>query len=123
MGARAIDGAGQAEPPAPPDLETVLRTWQAVEAATVEHANEVIARTKNPMVELMMEIIRHESEMHRRVQQVILDSLERQKPPMVEMERYAVELAAQSREAWRLLVRCQLLEYMSEEEMRRHGPV
>ena len=35
-------------------------------------------RTQNPLIRLVMEIIRQDSMMHKKVQQVILDSLEKQ---------------------------------------------
>jgi hypothetical protein len=109
----------------------VLRTWQAVEAATIERANEAIARTRNPLVELIMEIIRQDAAMHRRVQQVLADSLERQALVLTpeerreiwdviqmraEMERYAAELGARAQENCRLFVQAHLLASLAESE-------
>ncbi len=62
----------------PEELTAILKSWQALETATVAHTTEVIAKTKNPLIQLVMEIIRQDSEMHYRVQQVLLDSLENQ---------------------------------------------
>jgi hypothetical protein len=115
----------------PDGLAAVVRTWQAVEAATIERANEAIARTRNPLVELVMEIIRQDCEMHRRVQQVLVDSLERQALALTpeerrevwdliemraEMERYTTELGRRARENCRLFVRTHLLAHLSGNE-------
>ena len=112
----------------PDVLSVVLKTWQAVETSTIARAEEMIATTKSPIVQLFMEIVRHDAEMHRRVQQVILDTLGRQglaltgeeKEEIREivmrqaaMERYTVELGEHIRESCRLLVRCQMLDYLA----------
>ena len=62
----------------PEELTSVLKTWQGLETATIAHTTDIIARTKNPLIRLVMEIIRRDSEMHHRVQQVLLDSLEKE---------------------------------------------
>ena len=60
------------------ELRDTLKRWQDIEVASVEHTTAMIERTKNPLIKLVMEIIRQDSVMHKRVQQVILDSLEKQ---------------------------------------------
>ena len=87
-----------------------------------------IARTRNPLVELVMEIVRQDCEMHRRVQQVLVDSLERQALALTteerheiwelidaraEMERYTAELGNRMRENCRLFVRTHLLAHLA----------
>jgi hypothetical protein len=52
-----------------------LKEWQAVEKATIEKTTRIIGLTKNPLVQLVMEIIRQDSTMHHRVQQFIIDSM------------------------------------------------
>jgi hypothetical protein len=41
----------------PQELTAILESWQALETATISHTTEVIAKTKNPLIRLLMEII------------------------------------------------------------------
>jgi hypothetical protein len=52
-----------------------LKTWQDIENQTISHTTGVISKSGNPLVKLIMEIIRHDSIMHHRVQQFIIESL------------------------------------------------
>ncbi len=52
-----------------------LEKWKKVENASVESTGKVIAKTENPVIRMVMEIIQHDSQMHYRVQQYIIDSL------------------------------------------------
>jgi hypothetical protein len=58
------------------ELTGILRDWQKLETVSIERTTQVIDKTKNPLIRLVMEIIRHDSEMHFKVQQTLLDSLE-----------------------------------------------
>ena len=115
----------------PEELTAVLKTWQALETATIEHTTDIIAKTKNPLIQLVMEIIRRDSEMHHRVQQVLLDSLEKQAFTLTpeelgdiwemiekhaEMEKATIELAERARANCRLFVQRHLLTYLIEDE-------
>lgn len=62
------------------ELELVqrLKKWQSVEEASLRMTKEVRAKSKNPFVQLVMEIIAHDSAMHKRVQQFIIDSVEKE---------------------------------------------
>jgi hypothetical protein len=53
-----------------------MRRWQKIEKASVASTGRVIEQTENPIVELIMEIIQRDSQVHFRVQQLIADSLE-----------------------------------------------
>jgi hypothetical protein len=53
----------------------VLQQWQGLERDAMNTTAEVIENTKNPLVRMVMEIIRHDSLMHHRVQQFLLDTL------------------------------------------------
>jgi len=53
-----------------------MRRWQKIEKASVASTGRVIEETENPIVELIMEIIQRDSQVHFRVQQLIADSLE-----------------------------------------------
>ena len=53
-----------------------MHRWQKVENASVASTGNVIEKTDNPIVRMIMEIIQRDSQMHYRVQEVIAHSLE-----------------------------------------------
>jgi uncharacterized tellurite resistance protein B-like protein len=114
-----------------PDLAKILRDWQAIEIASISHTTEIIAKTPNPLIRLLMEIIRQDSEMHYRVQQVLLDSLEKEAFTLTpedlagiwdmiekhaELEKSTIDLAEQARDGCRLFVQRHLLTYLIDDE-------
>ena len=54
-----------------------LKNWQKMEDASVVSTEKIIAKTKNPIISLIMEIIQHDSKLHRQVQGWLQDSLEK----------------------------------------------
>jgi hypothetical protein len=66
-------------------LVHLMKQWQKIEDASVNNSTEVIKNSENPLVHLVMEIIRQDSVMHRRVQQLIIDHLEK-KPLVIDVE-------------------------------------
>lgn len=113
------------------ELVSLLENWQAIENATIAHTTEVIGKTKNPLIQLVMEIIRQDSTMHHRVQQVLLDSLEKQAFTLTpeeladiwgmiekhaEMEKETIALAEKALSRCRLFVQRHLLTYLIEDE-------
>ena len=55
-------------------IVSTMARWQKVEDASVASTGRVIAKTSNPLVRLIMEIIQADSQMHHRVQGIIADS-------------------------------------------------
>ena len=53
-----------------------MRRWQEVEDATTIQMSEIISKTKNPLIRMVMEIIREDSINHHRVQEFIANTLE-----------------------------------------------
>ncbi len=53
-----------------------LREWQKLENAQIELTGSVLQKTSNAFVAVVMEIIQRDSQMHLRVQQLLIDSLE-----------------------------------------------
>jgi hypothetical protein len=116
------------------ELKHTLREWQKIEDGSVAHASAIIEKTQNTLIRLVMEIIRHDSVMHKRVQQAILDSLEKEsftlRPEELaeiwdslkahdEAEKKAIELAEKASRNCPLVAQRQLLEYLIEDE-RKH---
>jgi hypothetical protein len=60
------------------DLVEILRRWQHVENRSVAASAAIIDQTRNPVIQMVMTIIQRDSAMHHRVQQFIIDSLERE---------------------------------------------
>ena len=53
-----------------------MRRWQKIENATVAATGNIIEKTDNPIIRLVMEIIQRDSQMHHRIQDLVAASLE-----------------------------------------------
>jgi hypothetical protein len=115
------------------ELVTVLKQWQQIEDGSVASTTEIMERTKNPLIRLVMEIIRHDSVMHKHVQQVMLDGLQKEAFSLTpeelaeiwhlvekhhEMEKDTLVLADKARRNCRLFVHRHLLTYLLEDEQK-----
>ncbi len=58
------------------EIAGIMKDWQEVEDTSVESTGNIISKTDNPLIKLVMEIIQQDSQMHYRVQELIKDSLE-----------------------------------------------
>lgn len=58
-------------------LVQILKKWQEVEDSSIKSTTEIIKKSKNPIVHMVMEIIRQDSANHRKVQQLIIDHFEK----------------------------------------------
>ena len=92
------------------EMVNVLRDWQGIERQAMNDTAEIMEQTDNKMIRLVMEIIRHDSLMHHRVQQFLIDSVTKEDVPVRredvaeiwekieahdEMEKKTIELAEQ----------------------------
>jgi uncharacterized protein YbcC (UPF0753/DUF2309 family) len=66
----ANQGPGRVE-----KMVTVLKGWQELERQAMDDTAKIIEETKSPLVRMIMSIIRHDSLMHHRVQQFLIDSV------------------------------------------------
>ena len=57
-------------------LADILNRWKKVEDASVASTANIIGKTKNPVVRLVMELIQRDSSFHYRVQDLLVDILE-----------------------------------------------
>ena len=55
-----------------------MKAWQKVESDSIEMAARINRQTDNPIVRTVMSIIMQDSTTHHRVQQLIIDSLEKE---------------------------------------------
>ncbi len=115
-------------------LAEILRAWQHVENKSVAQSAEIIDRTSNPVIRMVMEIIQRDSSMHHRVQQFIIDSLESQAVNLtvadlvqvwdaieahIEAERRTAELVAAAQKALagtKNVVQQYLISYLAHDE-------
>jgi hypothetical protein len=115
----------------PAELTALLKSWQTLESAAVAQTTAIIEKTENPLIKLVMEIIRQDSKMHHRVQQVIIESLEHQAFSLTpdelgdiweaiekhaETEKATIVLAEKALKNCRLFVQRHLLTYLIEDE-------
>ena len=115
-----------------------MKRWMKIENASVASTGNVIEKTNNPIVRLVMEIIQRDSQMHYRVQEMIADSLESKTITLtpeevggvwdliekhIELERRTVELAEKSLAALkgkRMIVQEYLLHYLLKDEQKHN---
>ena len=111
-----------------------MERWKKIENASVSSTGQIIAKTDNPIVRLVMEIIQRDSQMHHRVQELIADSLQTKTITLtpeaigevwgmieahIELERETVRLAEEALAALKgkkMVVQQYLLEYLLEDE-------
>lgn len=60
------------------NLIKVLKDWQQIEDDAVRNTSQIIKKAENPLIKIIMEIIRQDSAMHKRIQQMIIDNFEKE---------------------------------------------
>jgi hypothetical protein len=115
-----------------------MRRWQKIENASVASTGQIIEKTDNPIVRLVMELIQRDSQFHYRVQSMIADSLESKTIALspdeigevwdmiekhIELEKKTVELAEEALNALKgkkMLVQEYLLNYLLIDEQKHN---
>ncbi len=116
-------------------LVDTLRTWQVVEDESVRSTSEIISKTKNPVVKQIMEIIRQDSAMHKKVQQLLIDNFEKEAFTLtpeeladiwsmvekhIELEKETIRLAEESRRNTKNFVVRYILGYLLTDEQKHN---
>jgi rubrerythrin len=128
--------ARQKGPERAQNMVNVLREWQSIERLSMNDTAEIIEKCENPLIRMIMAIIRHDSLMHHRVQQFLIDTLTHQNVTITredvaaiweqiekhdETEKKTIEIAKQLyAEAWNP-VHKQLLAYLITDEEKHDG--
>ena len=60
------------------NMVKVLRQWQGIERQAMSFTAEISEKTESTLIRLIMDIIRHDSHMHHRVQQFLIDGVTKQ---------------------------------------------
>ncbi|MFC1852028.1 hypothetical protein ACFL27_17685 [candidate division CSSED10-310 bacterium] len=115
-------------------LVETMKSWQKVENASVSSTGQIIEKTENPVVRLVMEIIQRDSQLHYRVQEMIVNSLEQKALSLtpeelgeiwekvekhIEIENRTIELAQEALTAVKgkkLVIQEYLINYLLEDE-------
>ncbi len=118
-------------------LVEILGAWQKIESQAIAQCADIADRTRNPVLRLVMEILRRDSAMHHRVQQFVMDSIAEEPVALtvedleavwgaieahIAAERETGRLVAQAKEALagtRDVVQQYLLAYLTADE-RKH---
>jgi hypothetical protein len=117
-------------------MAKLLRNWQTLERKAMDDAAAIIEETDSALVRMIMSIIRHDSLMHHRVQQFLLESITEADVPVSRddlakiwdkieehdrLEKKTIAMAAELRdEAWSPVHR-HLLGYLLEDEKKHDG--
>ncbi|MBT8379054.1 MAG: hypothetical protein KJN64_07480 [Ignavibacteria bacterium] len=117
------------------NLIATLKKWQKIEDASVKSTSAIIGKTNNPIVKQVMEIIKQDSAMHKKVQQLIIDSFEKQAIQLqpeelsevwgmieehIELEKETIRLAEESRKNSNSFVVRYLLGYLMTDEQKHN---
>ena len=117
------------------NLVKTLKKWQKIEDESVKSTSAIIAKTKNPIVRQIMEIIKQDSAMHKKVQQVIIDSYEKKAIYLdpeelsdiwgmvenhIELEKETIRLAEESRKNSNSFIVRYLLGYLMTDEQKHN---
>ena len=109
----------------------VLREWQKLERHGMAATAEISEKTDSTLIRLIMDIIRHDSALHHRVQQYLIDSVTKESPTVTredvalvwegieehdKLEKTTIELAQRlKQDAWSPVHKL-LLEYLLRSE-------
>jgi hypothetical protein len=113
------------------NMVKVLRQWQEIERKAMSSTAEISEQTESTLIRLIMDIIRHDSHMHHRVQQFLIDSVTKESVAVTredvvaiwesieehdELEKKTIKLAERlKKDAWTPVHKL-LLEYLLRSE-------
>ncbi len=118
------------------EMVDVLRHWQGLERKALNDTAEIIEKTGSPLIRILMEIIRHDSLMHHRVQQFLIDGLTKESVTVTredlaavwhaleahdQAERETIRMAEELRKKAWTPVQKMMLDYLLKEESKHDG--
>ncbi len=92
-------------------LVDIMRRWQHIENSAAVQTARIMEESENPLVRLVAEIIQRDTQIHHRVQQMVIDSQRREKVTIpyedleacwsliadhIQLEKKTIELARES---------------------------
>ena len=121
------------------EVVSSMKSWKQLENATIAVTAQVMEKTKNPIIRLIMEVIQRDSQMHYRVQEWVADSLESKAVSLtpeeigevweiierhIELEKKSVEIAEQTLASLKgktMVIQAYLLTYLLEDEQKHNN--
>ena len=121
------------------EIISTMENWQRFENMTIALTGQIMEKTKNPIIRLIMEVIQRDSQMHYRVQEWIADSLERKAVSLtpeeigevwemierhIELEKKSVQIAEQTLASLKgkaMVIQAYLLNYLMEDEKKHNN--
>lgn len=115
---------------------SIIREWQRLEDSTIQFSEEMLKKTKNPLIRMTMEMIRHDSEKHKVMQQMLIDSITKEALHLspdelaslssglekhMEAEARSIELAEAAFEKSELFVTKYILSHLIADEKKHHS--
>ncbi len=53
----------------------IIKQWQSLEDDTIRHADALMKKTGNKLIKMTMDMIKHDSQKHKEMQQMLIDSV------------------------------------------------
>jgi hypothetical protein len=53
----------------------IIKEWQKLEDETIKFSKDMMKKSKNPLIRMTMDMIKHDSEKHKTMQQALIDSI------------------------------------------------
>ncbi|MBI4684140.1 MAG: hypothetical protein HY755_02960 [Nitrospirae bacterium] len=114
----------------------IIKEWQRLEDETIRYSEELMKKTKNKLITMTMEMIKHDSQKHKAMQQMLIDSVT--KEPFVlspddlgalgkrlnahlEAEAKSVEFGEEAFKNSELFVTKYVLSYLIADEQKHHA--
>ena len=117
------------------DFINIIRQWQKLEDDTIGNSEGLLAKSGNPIVRMIMEMIKFDSQKHKVMQQLLIDGLTKENlhlnpdelAPLadeihrhIEAEGKSVELASKALEQSELFVTRYILTLLLADEAKHH---
>jgi len=113
-----------------------IKEWQKLEDDTINHAESLLKKSKNRLIKMTMEMIKHDSQKHKVMQQMLIDSIT--KEPFIlspddlaqlsdglnkhlAAEAKSLELADEALNNSELFVTRYILSYLIADEQKHHS--
>lgn len=120
------------------ELLGIIRGWQKLEGNAISHAYDLMRRTRSPLAKMITDLIIHDSEKHKLVQQMIINTLTEEALHIspdelnelscminrhIAAEEEAIRLAEAAMEKCRQVSTHFLLSYLISDEKKHHSLV
>jgi len=119
-----------------PEFIKCLKEWMKLEDETIRHANATMKKTKNKLVRMTMEMIKKDSEKHKEMQKMLIDSITKEAVVLtpddlaslsdtlnkhLAAEAKTLELADEALNHSELFFTRYILSYLIADEQKHHG--